>query len=192
MGSGQVVEALSVVRPTRNTKTAEAFRHAADLIADLILDHGDVVRLTCPNRPGTRHGAVRYSTCWTLKTEQAVLDTVERGRDAGVAIAATYRTLAEAGLGEDQDEAVRRLCGGGERVAVMVGPAGSGKSRNLSAARQAWEAAGITVRGVAPSAVAAGVLTGQAGIKAETLAKFLVDVSKGPAQPPAGRGRDLR
>jgi len=96
-----------------------------------------------------------------------------------VAIAATYRTLAEAGLGEDQDEAVRRLCGGGERVAVMVDPAGSGKARSLSADRQAWEAAGITVRGVAPSAVAAGVLTGQAGIKAETLAKFLVDVSKG-------------
>lgn len=52
-GRAQVVEALSVVLPTRHTKTAEALRHAADLIADLILDHGDVVRLTFPNRPGT-------------------------------------------------------------------------------------------------------------------------------------------
>ena len=58
-------------------------------------------------------------------------------------------------------------------------PAGSGKSRTLGAARQAWEAADISVRGVAPSAVAAGVLTEQAGIASETLAKFLLDVTDG-------------
>ncbi len=178
-GRAQVVEALSVVLPARNTQTAEAFRHAADLITDLVLDHGDVVRLTCPNRPQTRHGAVRYSTRWTLQTEQAILDTVDAGRAAGVAIVPTYRVLAEAGLGEDQDQAVRRLCGGGERVAVLVGPAGSGKSRSLSAARKAWEATGVPVRGVAPSAVAAGVLSEQAGIPSGTLAKFLADASKG-------------
>jgi len=178
-GRAQVVEALSVVLPTRNTKTAEAFRRSVELITDLVLDHGDVVRLTCPNRPQTRHGAVRYSTRWILQTEQAVLDTVDAGRAAGVAVVPTYRVLAEACLAPDQDEAVRRLCGGGERVAVLVGPAGSGKSRSLSAARQAWEAAGITVGGVAPSAVAAGVLSEQAGIGSETLAKFLADASKG-------------
>jgi len=72
--------------------------------------------------------------------------------------------------------------GGGERVAVLVGPAGSGKSRTLGAARQAWEAAGTPVRGVAPSAVAAGVLAEQAGIRSETLAKFLLDAAKGRIQ----------
>jgi conjugative relaxase-like TrwC/TraI family protein len=178
-GRAEVVEALSVVLPTRNSKTAEGFRHSTDLIADLVLEHPDVVRLTCPDRPDTRHGAVRYSTRWTLQTEQAVLDVVDAGRAAGVAVAPTYRALAEAGLFGDQAEAVRRLCGNGERVAVLVGPAGSGKSRTLGAARQAWEAAGITVRGVAPSAVAAGVLSHQAGIRSETLAKFLAEASKG-------------
>ncbi|HMC38947.1 MAG TPA: MobF family relaxase [Acidimicrobiales bacterium] len=178
-GRAQVVEALSVVLPTRNTGSAQALRKAVEAAADAILVHPDVVRLTFTSRPGVRHGGVRYSTWWTLKTEQAVLDTVEAGRTAGVAVVPTYRTLAEAGLGEDQDQAVRRLCGGGERVAVLVGPAGSGKSRTLGAARQAWEAAGITVTGVAPSAAAAGVLSDQAGIGSETLAKFLAEASKG-------------
>ncbi len=89
----------------------------------------------------------------------------------------TYRAVAEAHLGEDQTEALRRLCAGGERVAVLIGPAGSGKSRTLGAARKAWENAGIPVRGVAPSAVAAGVLSKQAGIRSETLAKFLLDAA---------------
>jgi hypothetical protein len=62
---------------------------------------------------------------------------------------------------------------------VLVGPAGSGKSRALGAARAAWQAAGVQVRGVAPSAVAAGVLSEQAAIPSETLAKFLWDVRRG-------------
>ncbi len=178
-GRADVIEALSVVLPTRNAKTANAVHKAVEAAADLLVDHPDIVMLTCPDRPDLRHGAVRYSTWWTLQTEQAVLDTVEAGRTAGVAIAPSYRIVAQAGLGDDQAQAVRRLCGGGERVAVLVGPAGSGKSRTLGAARQAWEAAGIKVRGVAPSAVAAGVLGEQAGIRSETLAKFLLDAAKG-------------
>jgi hypothetical protein len=163
-GRADVVEALSVVLPTRNVKSASAVRKAVEAAADLLVDHPDIVTLTCPDRPDLRHGGVRYSTWWTSQTEQAILDTVEAGRSAGAAIVSSYRVLAEAGLGDDQAEAVRRLCRGGERVAVLVGPAGSGKSRTLGVARQAWEAAGIKVRGVAPSAVAAGVLAEQAGI----------------------------
>lgn len=64
-------------------------------------------------------------------------------------------------------------------MAVMVGPAGSGKSRSLGAARAAWQSVGLEVRGVAPSAVAAGVLSKQAGVPSETLAKFLLDAARG-------------
>jgi conjugative relaxase-like TrwC/TraI family protein len=178
-GRAEVIEALTIVLPTGNAKNAAGFRRAVEAAADMVLAHSDVVTLTCPDRLDTRHGGLRYSTWWTFQTEQAILDVVEAGRTAGSAVAPTYRVLADAGLGDDQAEAVRRLCGDGERVAVLVGPAGSGKSRSLSAARQAWETAGIPVRGVAPSAVAAGVLTEQAGIPSETLAKLLLDASKG-------------
>jgi conjugative relaxase-like TrwC/TraI family protein len=110
-GRADVIEALSVVLPTRNTKTASTVHKAIEAAVDLLVDHPDIVMLTCPDRPD-RHGAVRYSTRWTLQTEQAVLDTVEAGRNAGVAIAPSYPILAEAGLGDDQAMAVRRLCGG--------------------------------------------------------------------------------
>ena len=129
-----------------------------------------------------RHGAARYSTRRVLAAEQAILELTEQGRTAGVAIAAAdivARAAADTGLGADQAGAVTRLCQGGERVAVMVGPAGAGKSRSLAAARAAWQAAGVAVRGVAPSAVAAGVLAERAGIRADTRAKFLLDAEAG-------------
>ena len=178
-GRAELIEALSVVLPSGKFHSAEMVREVLEAAADTVLARSEVVCLTCPDRPDLSHGAVRYSTWWTLQTEQEILDLVEAGRTAGAAIAPSYRILAEAGLGDDQAQAVRRLCGGGERVAVLVGPAGSGKSRTLGAARQAWEAAGTPVRGVAPSAVAAGVLGEQAGIRSETLAKFLLDAAKG-------------
>jgi conjugative relaxase-like TrwC/TraI family protein len=185
-GRAQAVEVLSVVLPTHRTGSAAQVRQVIEAAADMLLSHPDVVALSCPDRPDARHGGLRYSTWWTLQTEQAVLDVIEAGRTAQVAVVPTHRVLAEAGLGEDQDRAVRRLCAGGERVAVLIGPAGSGKSRTLGATRQAWEQAGVAVRGVAPSAVAAGVLTEQAGIASETLAKFLLDVANGRTSLAAG------
>ncbi len=97
-------------------------------------------------------------------------------------------TVKVVDAGERAVGPVRRLCQGGEQVAVLIGPAGSGKSRSISAARAAWESAGVAVRGVAPSAVAAGVLSEQAGLRSETLAKFLLDASLGRACLRQGEG----
>jgi conjugative relaxase-like TrwC/TraI family protein len=186
-GRSQLVEALTVALPAHRMGSSGGVRETVEAVADRVLIHPDVVRLTSPDRPDVRHGGVRYSTWWTLRTEQGVLDTVETGRTAGVAVVEEGQvSLAASELGADQAAAVSRLCGGGERVAVLVGPAGSGKSRTLGAARQAWDAAGIRVRGVAPSAVAAGVLGEQAGIPSETLAKFLLEQSRGRDR--VGRG----
>ncbi|MGP8150512.1 MAG: AAA family ATPase, partial [Acidimicrobiales bacterium] len=59
------------------------------------------------------------------------------------------------------------------------GPAGTGKSRALDAARRAWQAAGYDPIGLAPSAMAARVLSGEAGVRSETLAKFLYERERG-------------
>ncbi|MGI8685366.1 MAG: AAA family ATPase [Acidimicrobiales bacterium] len=64
----------------------------------------------------------------------------------------------------------------------MVGPAGAGKTRSVGAARSAWEASGVPVRGLAVSAVAAGVLAEEAGLASDTLAKFLFENAK-PVPP---------
>src|SRR6201999_1315992 len=62
---------------------------------------------------------------------------------------------------------------------VLVGVAGSGKSRMLSKARQAWEAAGFTVKGAALAGIAAESLSDSAGIEARTLASYEFDWKNG-------------
>jgi hypothetical protein len=175
-GRSDVIEALTVVIPNRPGLTAEQVRAVIENGAERVLAHDDVIPLIA----GDRHGGARYSTWWTLQTEQAVLQIIQSGHDTDLPLPdrATVEE-AVAGLGDDQAEAVSRIISGRERVAVLVGPAGSGKTRTLAAARHAWESGGISVVGVAPSAVAAGVLTEQAGIVSDTLAKYLHDLQNG-------------
>jgi hypothetical protein len=68
---------------------------------------------------------------------------------------------------------VRRLTGSGAGVEVVVGKAGTGKTYALDAAREAWEASGIPVTGVALAARAALELEASAGIRSTTLARLL-------------------
>ncbi len=154
--------------------SAEDARRWVEHVADEVLTHPSVVRLVAPSpevpedlrrRDGRSvfeaHGAPRYSTLATLATEQQVLDLVLACRDAGrgvVSASATETAISEANLGEDQAQAVRRLCLGGEAVTAVVGPAGAGKSHTMGAAAEVWEGSGIAVRGLAVSAAAAGVL----------------------------------
>lgn len=77
-------------------------------------------------------------------------------------------------LSVDQREALTRIALSGRTVDVLVGPAGTGKTTTLGALRRAWEwkyGEGSVV-GLAPSAVAAGVLGDELGIPTENTAKW--------------------
>lgn len=76
-------------------------------------------------------------------------------------------------LGADQREALARIAVSGRIVDVLVGPAGTGKTTTLGVLRRAWEwrHGDGSVVGLAPSAVAAGVLSEELGIHAENTAK---------------------
>jgi conjugative relaxase-like TrwC/TraI family protein len=129
-----------------------------------------------------RHGARRFATKATLRHEASILDAVTNGQRAGVGVVAfssAKDVLARSDLGKDQRDAVRALVTGGERVALLVGPAGAGKSRALRTARAIWEQGGYNPVGLAPSAMAAGVLEEEAGLRSETLAKFIVELDRG-------------
>jgi AAA domain-containing protein len=182
--------------PPRLAAGAEGGRAWIEATGAAVLSDPEVVTLASPlsaevptglrrrdGLPGhERHGASRHTTRETLAREGRILDALVRGRHAGVAVAAgpaVERAMVAHGLGADQAGALRRICEGGERLACVVGPAGSGKTRMVRSARDAWAAGGIPVRGLAVSAVAAGVLAEEAGIPTETVAKFLLDGRRG-------------
>jgi conjugative relaxase-like TrwC/TraI family protein len=189
-GRRHVVRALARRAPAE-LGSAEATRRWVEQAADAVLAHPGVVALVAPapeppedlrRRDGRSvyeaHGAPRYSTLATLATEQHVLDAAVAGREAGRSLAAPDAlevAIATHGLVDDQAEALRRLAGGGEAICCLVGPAGAGKSRAMGAAADAWADSGVPVRGLAVSAAAAGVLTAEAGIPTDTIAKFLFE-----------------
>lgn len=86
-------------------------------------------------------------------------------------------------LGADQADAVRTLTTTTDGVAVMVGPAGTGKTFTLDAARAVFEAAGCQVRGVAPSARAAHELQADAHIPSSTIHRLLGSWARGHELP---------
>ena len=186
-GRAEAVKVLSTLVPGTS---AEEVRARVEEAADKLLSHGEVRCLASPlpaeppetlrRRDGMavieRHGAVRFSTAMTLRREAFILTSAARGAgaSAGLSNPSTWEAVEEdVTLGADQRGAVSALITGGDQVALLVGPAGAGKSRSLDAARDAWEKSGFRVLGLAPSAMAAAVLQEEAGIRSETIAMFL-------------------
>jgi len=83
----------------------------------------------------------------------------------------------------EQAEMVRRLTRDGDGVAVVVGPAGAGKTYALAAAREAWEASGRRVYGAALARRAARELEDDAGIPSTSVAALLDALAHKPYSP---------
>jgi conjugative relaxase-like TrwC/TraI family protein len=119
----------------------------------------------------------RFSTTELLTIERQVIETALAGVGAAAGIArpeALQRALAvRPFLSDEQVTMVQRLVGDGDRVAIVVGPAGTGKTVALAAAREAWEASGISVQGVAVARRAARELSDGAGIQSTSVTALL-------------------
>ena len=74
-------------------------------------------------------------------------------------------------LSGEQADALAHVTDGRD-LGIVVGYAGTGKSAMLGVAREAWEAAGFEVRGVALSGIAAENLEGGSGIASRTIASM--------------------
>ncbi len=184
------------------TAAAQTFTHA-DLIAAVarsadegatvagILDRAAAtarrheVRLIDPGRPGR---AARYSTEEVLRCEARVLGAADRGRGTG-GHRATPEDVADAlafpagALSGEQARAAELAAAGDDRIACIVGRAGSGKTTALAAAARALWAGGIPVTGAAPSAQAAHVLEQATGIPSGTLHALCARWEHGTERP---------
>jgi conjugative relaxase-like TrwC/TraI family protein len=149
----------------------------------------------------------RWTTTELLAVEERFISTLETAADlTGEVAGLRDEALTEAGevpladgraavalvdevlasrptIGEDQAEAVRALVDGGDRVSVLVGPAGTGKTFALDALREALQQSGMRVIGAAPSARAALELDAGAGIESVTLHRLLGRWARGEDAP---------
>jgi conjugative relaxase-like TrwC/TraI family protein len=131
---------------------------------------------------GSRPERRRYSTADLLKLEEALADgaLARRGEGAGRLPAALAASVGDTNdeLSDEQRVVLRRLLGSGDGVEVIIGPAGTGKTFLLAAARAAWEKAGFRVRGAALAALAAAQLEAGSGIPSGTVHRLLDDLAR--------------
>ncbi|MHB1854307.1 MAG: MobF family relaxase [Acidimicrobiales bacterium] len=159
--------------------------HELERAADRFLEVPGVVELSpVTDVPEGR----RWSTAELIELEKELMTRASVPLPVewmGLA-AAVDRALADrVSLDPEQALLVRSLVLGEQGTAVMVGPAGTGKTYVLDAARAAWQSAGHHVVGVALAGRAAVELSSGAGLWATTLARFLSEVETAGGELPA-------
>lgn len=102
-----------------------------------------------------------------LIAEKELHGVSDRDRERALARAARRGLV----LSGEQGDALVHVTKGGD-LGIVVGYAGTGKSAMLGVAREAWEAAGYEVRGVALSGIAAENLESGSGIASRTIASM--------------------
>lgn len=124
---------------------------------------------------GDHEGREFVTTRVVLGEEQAMLDLARGGRGACSPIDPERTAFTREWLNEDQRQAVRHVLGSNDRVVLVRGAAGAGKTTMMQEAREAIEAAGYKAYAFAPSSGASrDVLRNEAGFaQADTVATLL-------------------
>ncbi len=118
-------------------------------------------------------GVQRYTTCELLEQEQRIVRMFKEVAVSGGGPVVIGDELAR-GLDPEQ-AAAAGLVAGTAGLVVIVGPAGAGKTKTMSAAVKALKAQGRPVVGLAAWAVAAEQLSRETGIRADTVKRFLTE-----------------
>jgi len=128
----------------------------------------------------------RWALKATLDQEAWLLDVATEPTGRTLHRDVIEAAVVEHDLGADQAEAVRELLGAQQRIGLLVGPAGTGKTRTLRAIVAAWQHSGGDVLGLTVSQSAAGVLADEAQVRAENTAKWLHETRHGRWRLPDG------
>ena len=180
--------------------------HAVDQVVARVLHPSQSVRLTRPDpvhasvgspallrrRDGSSvydvAGSQTYTSATVLADERFLVAAAHRRDGRAVSHGDVDLALLESvanglNLNTAQAHLVRQMATSGARVQLAIAPAGSGKTTAMSALTAAWThgvEGGGTVLGLAPSAVAAGVLREETGTHADTLAKLVYHLQHRP------------
>lgn len=115
--------------------------------------------------------AARYTSTEVLTQEETIISwaMLAQTDDPSPSTA-----LDATGLDDGQADAAAAVAGR-DRLVLVVGPAGAGKTRTLAAAVEDLHGQGRVVIGVTPTAKAARVLAAETAMPVETVAKLLYD-----------------
>ena len=125
----------------------------------------------------------RYTTPGLVAIEKWIINYALETRDSGCGVVEEM-TVAQAlaareDLNDEQREMVRRTCTSGDGVQVVVGPAGSGKTRAMSAIHQVYRTAGHQLLGASLGGHAAKQLQDSSGIPCFTITSLLGYLRRG-------------
>ena len=117
-------------------------------------------------------GGRRFTSTAVIEAEETItaaagLTDGRRVEEVDVTVALLASTAGGVTLNAGQIQLVRQMATSGRRVQVGLAAAGSGKTTALAVLADAWRESGGTVLGLAPSAVAAGVLGEQVGARGD-------------------------
>ena len=150
------------------------------------LEDRNKIRAGQPDQRYTTRAMLSLEKEMVILAEQAQAGTSHAVPAAKVA-AALQAFATEAGfqLSPEQIGAVRHICEAPGDVKLVRGAAGAGKTTMAKAARMAWEAQGLRVRGAALAGKAGIGLQQDAGIQSSTIASLLLACQPGPDGAPA-------
>ena len=187
------------VLPPGDLPRAQLRAQAEELVARAV-SHSELVGVTAPDVIDTpaelqrRDGSSIYEQPegqrWTLRAtlerEAWLLDVAAEPTGRAPDPDVIERSVVAHDLGGDQAAAVRELLGSQQRIGLLVGPAGAGKTRTLRAVVGAWQHHGGEVLGLTVSQAAADVLAAEAQVRAENTAKWLHECRRGRWTLPGG------
>ncbi|GDX39730.1 hypothetical protein LBMAG21_00220 [Armatimonadota bacterium] len=144
----------------------------------ILADSTDIVRL------GRHYGENRFTTKEMIALEQSLIACAGRlaATDSHqLASETVIRVLSQSGssLSEEQMKAVWHITMETGAFAGVSGIAGSGKTRTLSAARNAWESEGYRIEGTAVATLVARELEENYGVPSQTITRLLLAIEKG-------------
>lgn len=169
--TSHVFERRSVV-PERQLLTAALKRSVGQATVKQVLKRAEVSDLIRANRKGRR----MVTTHGVLKEERRMIDFARQGRGACRPFARDRDTFTREWLNEQQKTAIRHIATSRDRLILLRGAAGVGKTSLMQEAVELIEKSGTKVFAFAPSADASRGTLREAGFRdADAVARLLVD-----------------